>query len=684
MEQTTHTWNPNAKWINDGREKNSWKAPGRPAPFFRHSLTLKALPANATVYLSGLGWSEFYLNGQKVGNEVLNPAVSQYDRRARYVSYDVTSLLRKGENVFGVILGNGWYTPSTAEVWHFDKVSWMDYPKFLFDLVADNKSLLVSDTSWLCLPEKGPIVMNELRNGEFYDAREELPGWCEPGFDATAWKHTVIRPGPGGILTPQIQPACKVMATLPATCLRPFWNGKAVFDVGQNMAGWCRIRVRGDAGAVVTLRHSELLKHNQIDPSNINLFVLSGEFQTDKYTLKGGAEEIWEPRFTYHGFRYVEVTIEGNAELLSLEGRVVHTSFEKLTSFHSSDPVLDKLHQCTIWSYISNFVGIPTDCPHREKNGWTGDTSLAAETGLFHFNAATAYHDWLQSMGDVQRANGQLPGIVPTGGWGFNWGSGPGWDAAFILIPWYVYVYTGNASIFTENYPKMKLYMDFLFSMEQDGILNFGLGDWCHPDKKRIPDIRVTSTAYYFADAVVMEKIARVLGKQKDAKMFDALAKRIQSAFLRDFDNHDGTFAKGEMTSLACALYQGLVPDKDKPRVAAKLDELVRANRYRIDFGIFGHKYTLRALADNGYAETAYRLLMNPAFPGWVDWINHGATTLWENWNGIASQNHIMYGDIAAWMMQYLAGIVPDEAHPGFSQLTIRPMPPQELDSLDV
>ncbi len=682
--QNDRVWN--AKWVGAGFTHVSFKAAAKPAPFFRKSFSFAGKGKKAEVFFCGLGWSELYLNGKKVGDSVLDPVVTQYDRRSRYVRYDVTKLLKKGENVFGVILGNGWYDCSTNEVWHFDKASWLDYPKFIFELELDGKPALLSDASWKCLREEGPIRFNELRNGEFYDARKEPGDWSAPGFKETGWGASVIVPGPGGILTEQTMPPCKVMARISPAAVYKSFDGAKIYDIGQNITGWAHIRVKGAAGAEIKLRYAEKISayKDQILQDNISSYIKSGETQTDRYTLKGGAAEEWEPRFTYHGFRYVEVSVTGEAEILGLEGCLVHTAFRSLTEFKSSDAILDKLFECTRWSFIDNFTGIPTDCPHREKNGWTGDALLAAETGLFMFDMASSYHDWVQTIADAQRPNGQLPGIVPTTGWGYNWGSGPAWDSAFILIPWYVYLYSGETRILEENYEKMKRYIEFLGTLATDHIVSFGLGDWCHVDISRITDVRVTSTGYYYADTVVMMKCAELLGHKDDAKAFRTLASEIKDVFNKTFYHGDGVYAKGEMTALACALYQGLCPEKECAKTAAKLNEVVLANGCRTDFGILGAKYVPRALADYGYAETAYRLITQPAFPGWVDWINHGATTLWEAWGGGSSLNHIMFGDIAAWMMQYLAGIVPDERHPGFSGLTIRPFAPEGLDSLSV
>ena len=675
-----------AKWIGSGAVHVNSSAPSKPAPYFRRTFRYDGNAKSAEVFFCGLGWSELYLNGKKVGDSVLTPSVTQYDRRARYVRYDVTGLLRSGENVFGVILGNGWYDCSTQEVWHFDKASWQDYPKFLFELLLDGACALCSDDSWRCLKEDGPIRFNELRNGEFYDARRETVGWSESGFDDSSWMPGKIVPGPGGVLTEQTMPPCKVMRRLSPVAILPDVEGGRIYDFGQNITGWARIRVKGTSGAELALAYSEEISLNkdQILPRKMAAFIKSGKFQTDSYILRGGGEETWEPRFTYHGFRYLQIRTEGDADVLEVQGCLVHTAFQKLTEFESSDPVLNKLHACTLWSFVDNFTGIPTDCPHREKNGWTGDALMAAETGLSHFDLAASYHDWLQTMADAQRPNGQLPGIVPTSGWGFNWGSGPAWDSAFLLIPWYVYLYTGETRIIEENYGAMKRYLDFCRTMAKDDLLDFGLGDWCHVDISRITEVRLTSTGFYHLDLTTMRKCAELLGRASDAAEFERRARMVKKSFQNTFYRGDGIFGKGEQTALACALYCGLCSPEETVPTAQKLNEAVIRNQYRADFGILGAKWVPRALAENGFGETAYRLISQPAFPGWVDWVNRGATTLWENWFGTSSQNHIMFGDIAAWMIQYLGGIVPDERHPGFSELTIRPLVPRDLNFLKV
>lgn len=305
------------------------------------------------------------------------------------------------------------------------------------------------------------------------------------------------------------------------------------------------------------------------------------------------------------------------------------------------------------------------------------------ETGLFNFNAGTAYNQWLESFSDVQRPNGQLPGIIPSSGWGFNWGSGPAWDSAFIIIAWDVFIFTGDITAITQNYENMKLYVDYCDSMAENNLVSFGLGDWCHVEESRIVSVELTSSAYFYMDALLISKFAKLLGKNNDRKKYSSLAEKIRLEFNRKFYRGNGIYAKSEMTALAAALYFEMPEDSEKLKVAEQLEKLVIKNNYKADFGILGAKYILRVLADYGYIDCAFKLLTQTEFPGWGYWIKQGATTLWESWSGTSSQNHIMFGDISAWMYQYLAGIVPDPNHPGFKHVTIKPCPVPDLKWVD-
>lgn len=672
-------------WIADPQRcQIDWRQAVRPAPLLRTEFHLSAPPRAARLLVCGLGFHEVRINGGKVGDHVLDPIVTQYDRRVRSVAHDVTALLREGANAIGVMLGNGWYNAFTADVWHFDKATWRDEPKLWMRMEVETLHgevfTLTSDKNWRA--GDGPIRFDGLRNGESYDAREERPGWDAPGFDDSAWPRARIVPGPGGRMEPQSSPPCKVMETIPAVSLRNIRPGVAVYDLGVNIAGWARLRVRGEPGQEIVLRYGERLAENgEVDQTHIASFILSGECQTDRYICKGGGLEQWEPRFTYHGFQYVQV--EGFTDppaLDGIQGRVVHTAFESIGSFTCSNEDVRRLQACTRRAYVGNFVGIPTDCPQREKNGWTGDAHLAAETGLLNYNSATSYRQWLQTLADTQRPSGQLPGIAPSAGWGYNWGSGPAWDAALVLIPGYIHLYTGDDGAIRDQFDPIRRYLDFCGSMADQHILDFGLGDWCSANPAKMPSAALTSTAYYHVFARETARYARLLGRDDLVLGYEELAENIRDAFHARFYRGEGLYDNGSMTAQACALYQGLVGDGERDAVLRGLVEAVEAAKISADFGILGAKYVPRVLADNGHAELAYRLITQPAFPGWVYWLRQGATTLWESWDDVNSRNHILFGDISAWFIQYLGGLQPDPAHPGFKRVLFRPHFPQNLN----
>lgn len=655
-----------------------------PAPFLRKQIRVDQDIVSARAYVCGLGYYELSINGQKAGDSVLTPMFTRYDRTVLYDTIDVTHLLKRGDNAIGVILGNGWYNCFTKEVWMFAEAPWRHRPKLLFQLfidLADGTTMIVkSDTSWRVTT--GPIVFDGLRNGEFYDARKELSGWDTPGYDDSSWKHASIISPPGGILRSSQAPPIRVTGTIKPVAVLEVSPGTWVYDLGQNISGWARISAEGPAGTEIVLKYGErLAKDGGLDQTHIGTFIKSGEFQTDRYTMKGVGTEVWEPRFTYHGFRYVQVTgFPGTPTLDNLSGRVVHTDFDQRGTFECSNEMLNSIQRCARWSTLTNFHGIPTDCPHREKNGWTGDAHLSAEQALLNFNPATAYAKWMRDFQDVQRSSGQLPGIVPTGGWGYNWGSGPAWDSAIVLIPWYVYLYTGDRTIIDEMYESIKLYVDYMTEMSEDHIVEFGLGDWCDPNHSngghpKCPTA-VTDTAYYYTDALLLSKMARLIGREDDAVKYGQLADDIKKAFRDRFvDSSTGVVEGNCQTSMACALYHGLVDEDDKGLVLDRLVEQVELHGRHIDCGILGAKYIMHALTENGRADLAYDIATQRTYPGWGYWIEQGATTLWESWNGNASLNHHMFSDVSAWFYKGLAGINPDENAPGFKHVVIRPNP---------
>ena len=684
MKAKKFVFTKNAYWIGRADATMSdWRAKTKPAPLFRREFTLGAKPVAATLRVCGLGFHETRINGAKAGDHVLDPTPTQFDKRVRFVTHDVTKMLRKGKNAVGVMLGNGWYNSHTADVWHFDKAPWRDHPKLMLQLdiaMQDGTSVsIMSGPEWRVA--EGPIRFDGIRNGEFYDAREERDGWDAPGFDDASWAAAAIVPGPGGFLEEQIAPPCKVIDTIKPVSIREIRPGVVtMYDFGVNIAGWVRLTARGEAGREVVLRYGERINdEGELDTKNIGVFCKTGEFQTDRYTFKGGDEaETWEPHFTYHGFRYVRAGhLPPGA---TLEARVVCSAFAEAGRFETSDETLNKLADITLRAYRSNFVGIPTDCPHREKNGWTGDAQLAVHTGLAAYAATPNYLEWLDSFVDSQRPNGQLSCIVPNAGWGYNWGSGPAWDCALFVIPWACYMETGDVQILEHYYEPMKRYLEYCASITHNGILSFGLGDWCCHDIKRMTPPALTSTAIYFDCLMRMTKIAEILRQPADAKKFSADAAKIKRAFNRDFYRGNGIYGEGQLTALACVLYYDLASSERRRKVFNALVAACRAKNCIADFGILGASWVPRVLSSRDRSDLAYRIITQPEFPGWVNWLKQGATTLWEAWDdgvewgggpGGCSRNHIMFGDIYAWMVENIAGLT--NSTPGWTNVTIVP-----------
>jgi alpha-L-rhamnosidase len=688
-------WSEAASWKMGLLEPGDWQAQWiagttnrdeQPAPLFRRELTLDGKIKNATVYICGLGYYELRINGRKVGDALLDPGYTRYDRRALYVTHDVTSLLKSGPNAVGVILGNGWFNVQTKAVWNFHQAPWREAPKLLLSLVvkyADGRTVVIgSDPSWKTAT--GPIVFDSIYGGENYDARLEQPGWDHPGFDDSAWKPAQIVAAPKGKLAAQMMPPIKADLTITPVKMTEPKPGVFLFDMGQNFSGVTRLKVRGPAGTKITLRHGErLFSDGTLDVRNIGQHVKSQgkdqPYQTGSYILKGGGTETWQPRFTYFGFQYVEVTgFPGRPTLDSVQGVFTHSAVPVAGTFECSNPLLNKIWRAARWSYLSNLQGVPTDCPHREKNGWTGDAHLAAEQGIYNFMPAGVYTKWINDLGDEQQPGGQLPGIVPTSGWGYSWGNGPAWDSAFELIPFYLYEYYGDPQPLCSHYDGLKRYVDYLTRRATNDIVSIGLNDWA-PFKQKTP-ADITSTAYYYQDTRIVSLAASLLGKTDDAARYAQLAEQIKKSFNAKFFNAaTATYGNGSQTSLSCALYQGLVEPENQSSVLQNLVARVEQQNGHIDTGILGAKYILNALTENGRADVAYRMASQKDLPSWGWWLEQGATTLWEQWNGTESRNHIMFGDISAWFYEALAGINADPAAPGFKHFTIRPQPVGDL-----
>lgn len=660
-----------AKWIG-----SPTKTVIEPVPLLRKTFSLDKKPKRATAYISGLGYYELSLNGKKVGDHELDPKFTRYDKRVLYVTYDVTGQLNVGTNAVGVVLGNGWYNYHVKNAWSFDSAPWRAKPKMFFQLeiAFDDGSVetVISDETWKY--STGPIQYDGMLNGETYDARKEKDGWNTVGYDDSSWAAAKVVEAPAGRLSAQMVQPIRVTEVIQPVKVSQPKPGVYLFDLGQNIAGRIELTVAGPAGTNVKLQYGELLHEDgTLNQDNIKGCCQSGDFQTDHYILKGKGEETWRSLFTYGGFQYIQITgFPGEPKLENLKALVMHTDMENAGSFECSNDLLNQIQHCTRWSYLNNFYGHPTDCPNREKNGWTGDSHIGAETGIYNFDPAAAYTQWMLDFQDEQRDTGELPGIIPTGGWGYAWGNGPAWDSAYILIPWYMYLYRGDERILAEHYENMKRYVEYLTRVADNGIVSIGLGDWC-PSKTKTPE-NVTSTGYYYSDTVIVSKIAAILGKTDDAAKYEKLAAEIKQAFNREFlDPQLKQYAGGTQTALSCALYQGLVEPGDVEAVVKNLVTNVESQGNHLDCGILGAKYLLHALTDNGHADVAYRVAAQTTEPSWGWWVKQGATTLWEGWDGSGTHNHIMFGDISAWFYETLAGILPDLSAPGFRKIVIKP-----------
>ncbi|MBE6366300.1 MAG: hypothetical protein E7052_00105 [Lentisphaerae bacterium] len=660
-------------WINAGRTMISPTDTVLPAPYLRKTFVCDQDPEKAVIYLCGLGWHELYVNGQKADDRVLAPAISQFDKHVNYIEYDVKNLLKKGKNAIAVLLGNGLFN-SRVPQWSFDKAPWRDFPKLLCDVEVDNRIVAQSDASWKV--HESPIIFNEFRNGQIYDARREVIGFADPELDDSNWNNAALCMPPGGRVVLETQEPCKVMQSYPAVNKRYVTCWESTYDFGVNLSGWCKIKVKGPAGASMKLTYAEKVDpiSGLINTAEIGPYENFGAFQTDEYILKGDPDgEVYESTFAYHGFRYAQFWSAGDVEVLDICAQFVHTAFAENGRFESSHELLDTLQRNTLQSYKSNFVGIPTDCPHREKNGWTGDAAIAAEAGLWNFDMEKSYSQFLRVLADTQRPNGQLPGIAPTGGWGFNWGSGPAWDNLLFEYPYQVYRFCGKTELIEMYYDNFKLYLEYCESRSQDNLLNFGLGDWCHWNRLAITPVEVTSSGYYYQNVLRTAFFAELLGKSADAEAYRLWAENIRKSFVQKFANADGTFADRALTATAAAIYFGLVEGAEAAKSAAALAGQVRQEHYHANFGIIGAKFTPRVLAEYGYIDDAFKLITQKEFPGWGWQVEQGATTLWETWIGKDSQNHIMFGDISAWMYQYLAGIQPCIEAPGFKKFVLKP-----------
>ena len=684
-----------AQWISDDNDKNF-----KPSPLFRKAFSIPKDIRQARAFVSSAGYYELFINGIRVGKNWLDPGYTHFDKRVLYSTYDVTDFLKNGENAISAVLGNGWFNIQSLAVWHFEKARWRSRPQMICELRIEYTDgtieTICTDNSWKTA--SGAYAFNNLYSGDTYDARLEEQGWNMTGFDDSKWLNSKEVNEPAPLLNAQLMPAIQVSKEISPVSFKAFGDKIYVFDMGVNISGVCRIKVKGEAGTKITLKHGELIhKDGRLNQSNIDCYFQRETnespqqkdpneiFQMDTYILKGGDEdEVFTPSFTYHGFRYVEVESSNPIKLdkENLKALFLHTNLNPVGKFSCSNDLLNKIWEATNRSYLSNLHSIPTDCPQREKNGWTADAHIAVDLGLLNFDGITFYEKWMNDFKDNQREAGDISAIIPSAGWGYG-DIGPVWDAALFIIPNALYNYYGDTRCIENIYDNCEKYLNFLKTKESNGFLSYGLGDWV-PYKTKTPN-EFTSTCFYYLDNVLMHRFASLIGE--DANPYLEKASQLKQLINEKYFNSDSAiYANGSQTALSTALYMKLVPEGHEQRVADMLAKSVRDNQHHLDFGVIGSKFVPAMLVKYGYAEDAYKMVAQETSPSWGYWIKElGLTSLGETWlfspdYKDASLNHIFLGDVSAWMVNTLAGINYDEDSPGFRHIIIRPSFIKDLD----
>ena len=653
----------------------------------RRSFLLKDKPAQALVFYSGLGYGELHVNGQTVGDRRLDPAVSDYSKRVYYAAADLTDFLSAGKNVIGMMLGNGWYGA----------------PKCILELrvvYPDGTKETIStarDTGWQI--SRGPITENSIYDGETFDARLEKPGWDTADYLFSrddrvkgGWIHAMAMDPPGGKLLAQALPPIREHEMIPL----PLSQGsRSILDVGKNIAGVARIRVRGSRGSLIRLRFAELLYPD----GTVNQENLRTAQATDVYILSGRGEETYCPHFTYHGFRYIQVEVEGDAEVLQIEAVHLYSDVAIKGTFSCSDPLICAIEDMIVRTEQNNLHGIPTDCPQRdERMGWLNDATVRAEESVYHFDMIALYEKWLWDIEDTQDENGAIADTAP-----FRFGMRPADPvcSSFLIIPWLLYLHYGDDTAIRQHYQAMKRWTMFLKSISEDFIVSWSrFGEWASPKSESqdtafgsgavsatTPGAYI-STGYFYVDAVLMCRFAERMNREEDRLFFSTLAENIKSALQKHFFHPESAFfAMGSQAANAFALHFGLVPEGYEEKVLQSLIREVERHKGHLSTGNQGTKYLMEALTARRHGALAKKILTQETYPGWGYMIRNGATTIWERWENafgkeMNSHDHPMHGAVGAWFFNSLAGIHPVWNQPGFRLIRIAPWIPEDLPLL--
>jgi len=676
-----------AKWIGMGEDQFPDSSGTDPAPYFRKAFRMDTKMVSARIRVCGLGFYELMLNGGKVGDQVLAPAQTNYDRRklqkliyyhedqsrqrVLYNTFDVTKQLKQGGNVIGIVLGNGWYNQRDRSV---EGCMWYNTPRLIFQLELlygdGHKQLVCSDKTWKMTT--GPIRHDGIFTGELYDAGMELGNWSSTAYDDQKWQMAKEVNAPTGKLQAQLAPPDRITRTIRPTYLNTNASGACLFDAGEMISGWIQIKMHGQSGDTVRIRHIE---------------ELGGDYhQMDTYILKASGEEIYEPRFTWHAFRQVEISgLKYRPKEEALLVKVVHTDVVPVGNFECSNPLFNQIYQNYLRTQLGNLHGsISSDCPHRERLGYTGDGQVAVEAAICNFDLTRFYQKWFLDMEDARNHRvGYVPHTVPFGGGG----GGPAWGSAYVIMPWEYYRYYGDKNVLKTHYDGMKQWVEYLGTRcDSAGIVvreepkGWCLGDWATPEKIKLSP-ELVNTCYYYHVTDLMAKIATEMGNLTDQKQFEKLAETIKNNINKKFYSEDtGEYLDGKQGANLFPMAFGITAEKDKQRVFENILRHLAQNKNHFDTGILATPLLLKVLTDNGRADLAYTVMNQKDFPGYGNYIiGKNATTLWENWDGASSHSHPMYGSVVAWFFTTLAGISPDPLLPGQPDFVVNPFTDNEL-----
>jgi alpha-L-rhamnosidase len=681
-----------AQWIGDGSrqfEKDEEFYKEDPMPLFRKSFEAKKKIASARLYISGLGYYEAYLNGQKIGDHVLDPGLTAYSKQVLYSVYDITSLIRNGINAASIMLGNGWYNTLPLRFWgsinmRAQLTTGRPCVKALIRITYTDgsTSLVPTDETWQTAP--GPIVRNSIFLGEQYDARLEDP--------QTGWKQAVRVQGPAGELTPQMQPPIRVTKIIKPVSIREIKPGVFILDMGQNFAGVVRLKVKGAAGTKVSIRYGEdkypdgslngmTAVAGQIKKSNGGPGAPAIAWQEDSYILKGKGLETWAPRFTFHGFRFIEVTgWPGKPTLQDIEGLRMNSDLEKNGSFTSSNKMFNQLNEVIQWTFLSNVFSVESDCPAREKLQYGGDILCVAETYMYNYHMPQFYAKTIRDFANDQRPLGGITETAPFVGIadsGPGDGSGPlGWQAAYPFLIKKMYEYYGDKKIIEDNYGAVARLIAFLESRSENYLSDKCLGDHESLDGKASP---LVAAVFYLTQVRIIAELAEVLHKEEDKTKYTALAENIRKAIVAKY-YLNGAFEKANQSAQVIGVWADVVKGTDAQKAADTLEAAFAKQNWHVATGIFGTKMLFDVFRERDQNDLAYRIADQRGYPGWGHMLENGATTLWETWaasDNTYSKNHPMFGSIGEWFYRSLLGINP--AAPGFKKIIIKPQPAGDL-----